>query len=598
MYKVLIVDDEPEIRLGLRLKVDWEELGLCIAGEAANGMEALEQLERDAFDVVMTDMNMPVMDGLSFLDDCRRLYPEIRLIILTGYEDFSYAHAAVRHQARHYLLKPIARDELTEALLKVRGELDREQESHRQSEDMKWRLTQYYREMKEHFLRYLIRGEAGREEALMERAKLFQLEEWGERTVRFMTAGLEQRGQQLNQLNQSGQAGQKSQKVQPNQAEQVGLKSQKEQMNQTDPAERKGQTDQSDQADQSDQTGQTDQIDWQSNRRPEQFSLPFELICRELADGSTGSVQVVRDEHYHGLMHIALLDGEEKPAEFEQKLRDMVYGHLGFVPSIGIGNAVKGFKQWKEGCMSSLVAWNLAEAQARQGERAAEEPFLLPKETVGLIRRLLERGEMEQLVKMIERELKEALSVSRIRFVKAIFQFNLVLEAQAHEAHVPLTGGEQLWLRPEMALNLSTAEKACQFLMKLASSIHDKLQGAEEGAVDTVLEASRQYIAENYMYDLNLTMLAERFNYNSSYFSELFKAKAGKTFIHYLTEVRMAHATRLLEETGLSLWDISELSGFSNASYFSSKFKRMYGLTPSEFRQRLSEKSDNELPKK
>ncbi|MGG4145126.1 response regulator [Paenibacillus algorifonticola] len=583
MYKVLIVDDEPEIRLGLRLKVDWEELGLCIAGEAANGMEALEQLEREAFDVVMTDMNMPVMDGLSFLDECRRLYPEIRLIILTGYEDFSYAHAAVRHQARHYLLKPVARDELTEALLKVRGEMDKEQESHRQSEDMKWRLTQYYREMKEHFLRYLIRGEAGREEALMERAKLFQLEEWGERTVRFMTAGLEQRGQRLDQPNQLNQL---------NQAGQAGQKSQKDQMNQTDPAEQKGQTDLSD------QTGQTDQRDWQTNRRPEQFSLPFELICRELADGSTGSVQVVRDEHYHGLMHIALLDGEEKPAEFEQKLRDMVYGHLGFVPSIGIGNAVKGFKQWKEGCMSSLVAWNLAEAQARQGERAAEEPFLLPKETVDLNRRLLERGEMEQLAKMIERELKEALSVSRIRFVKAIFQFNLVLEAQAHEAQVPLTGGEQLWLRPEMALNLSTAEKACQFLMKLAAAIHDKLQGAEEGAVDTVLEASRQYIAENYMYDLNLTMLAERFNYNSTYFSELFKAKAGKTFIHYLTDVRMAHATRLLEETGLSLWDISELSGFSNASYFSSKFKRMYGLTPSEFRQRLSEKSDNELPKK
>ncbi|ANY66442.1 hypothetical protein BBD42_08195 [Paenibacillus sp. BIHB 4019] len=583
MYKVLIVDDEPEIRLGLRLKVDWEELGLCIAGEAANGMEALEQLERDAFDVVMTDMNMPVMDGLSFLDDCRRLYPEIRLIILTGYEDFSYAHAAVRHQARHYLLKPVARDELTEALLKVRGELDREQESQRQSEDMKWRLTQYYREMKEHFLRYLIRGETGREEALLERAKLFQLEEWGERTVRFMTAGLEQRGQRLNPLIQAEQAGQRSQSEQ---ADQAGQRSQTEQAEQTD------------RTDQTRQPKQADQTAWQTNRRPEQFSLPFELICRELAEGSTGSVQVVRDEHYHGLMHIALLDGEEKPAEFEQKLRDMVYGHLGFVPSIGIGNAVKGFKQWKEGCMSSLVAWNLAEAQARQGERAAEEPFLLPKETVDLIRRLLERGEMEQLVKMIERELKEALSVSRIRFVKAIFQFNLVLEAQAHEAHVPLTGGEQLWLRPEMALNLSTAEKACQFLMQLAASIHDKLQGAEEGAVDTVLEASRQYIAENYMYDLNLTMLAERFNYNSSYFSELFKAKAGKTFIHYLTDVRMGHATRLLEETGLSLWDISELSGFSNASYFSSKFKRMYGLTPSEFRQRLSEKSDNELPKK
>ncbi|SFF35624.1 two-component system, response regulator YesN [Paenibacillus algorifonticola] len=554
MYKVLIVDDEPEIRLGLRLKVDWEELGLRIAGEAANGTEALEQLEREVFDVVITDMNMPVMDGLSFLDNCRKLYPEIRLIILTGYEDFNYAHAAVRHQARHYLLKPVARDELTEALLKVRQELDKEQESYRQSADMKWRLTQYYQEMKEHFLRHLIRGEAGREDTLVERARLFQLEEWGERTVRFMTAGLQALGQQPV----------RQEDTQPGQ-----------------------------------QTHQrTDQKTDRQTRQPEQFSLAFELICRELAEGFAGSLQAIRDEHYYGLMHVVLLDEEAESVEFEQKLRDIVSGHLGFKPSIGIGNAVKGFQQWREGCMSSLVAWNMAEAQIRQGERATAEPFLLPKETADLIRRLLERGEMEQLVKMLERELKEALSVSRIRFVKAIFQLNLILEAQAHEAHVPIIGGEQLWVRPEMALNFSTAEKACHYLMKLAAAIHDKLQGAEEDADYSVMEASRQYIEENYMYDLNLTMLSEKFNYNSSYFSELFKAKSGKTFIQYLTDVRMAHAIRLLRETGLSLWDISELTGFSNASYFSSKFKRIYGMNPSEFRQRHPEKSDNEFPKK
>lgn len=66
MYSVLIVDDEPEIRLGLKLKVDWESLGLNIAGEAGNGAEAMEWLTQHPADVVITDMNMPVMNGVSF----------------------------------------------------------------------------------------------------------------------------------------------------------------------------------------------------------------------------------------------------------------------------------------------------------------------------------------------------------------------------------------------------------------------------------------------------------------------------------------------------------------------------------------------------
>ncbi|MNL69635.1 HTH-type transcriptional regulator YesS [compost metagenome] len=100
------------------------------------------------------------------------------------------------------------------------------------------------------------------------------------------------------------------------------------------------------------------------------------------------------------------------------------------------------------------------------------------------------------------------------------------------------------------------------------------------------------------MYDLHLTMLAERFNYNSSYFSELFKAKFGKAFIQYVTEVRMAQAVHLLEETSLNLWDIAELTGFSNASYFSSKFKKIYGMAPSDFRLQSPEKFNSEKPKK
>ncbi|CAM4107889.1 response regulator [Paenibacillus alkaliterrae] len=531
MYKVLIVDDEPEIRQGLRLKADWDELGLRIAGEASNGMEAMEQLENEAFDIVITDMNMPVMDGMSFLNECRKLYPELRLIVITGYEDFGYAHAAVRHQARDYLLKPVARDELTEALFKVKSELDKEFESYKQAEDIKWRLSQYYKEMKEHFLVRAVKGEMEREDIFSERARLFQLEELNTQSVRFITAGLRERENSIE-------------------------------------------------------------------RSPDKFRLPFELICRELAGDFPGSPQAFRDAAYPGLMHIVLQDADAKPEEFERKLQSIVKENIGFEPSIGIGQSVTGFNHWKDGYMSSLLAWNIEEANFRQGDRIGEEPSLLPEDTGKLIHRLLQRGEMEQLAQTIERELQEAFAVSRIRFVKTIFQFNLMLEELAYESNVSLEGGEQLWVRPETALDLSTVAKASRYLLSLAVKIHDKLQSGAEDTDYSSIQASQQYIDVNYMYDINLTMLAEKFNYNPSYFSELFKAKVGKTFIQYLTEVRMAHATHLLRSTALSLWDISGLTGFSNASYFSSKFKRMYGMTPSDYRLRQPEKNDSEFPKK
>ncbi|CAM3844941.1 response regulator [Cohnella lubricantis] len=275
MYRVLIVDDEPEIRLGLRLKIDAEQLSLELAGEAGNGIEALKLLEEKSFDIVLTDMSMPAMDGVRFMEACRSRYPEARLIVITGYEDFQYARAALRHQAIDYLLKPVARDELAAALRRAASELDARK-------------------------------------AMLDTRTLTQ--------------------QELVQLY-AGQAAR------------------------------------------------------QRNNEPE--------------------------------------DGEL-----------------------------------------------------------------------------------------------------------------------------------------------------------------------------SLIEAVRRYIDDNYMSDLNLTEIAERFNYNPSYFSEMFKNKVGRTFIQYLTDARMAQAVRLLEGTQLNLWDIAELTGFSNASYFSSKFKKRFGMTPSDYRQKASGKFDNEVPKK
>lgn len=93
MYNVLIADDEIEVREGLKLKVDWHGMGFVITGEASNGTEADELLKSEHFDLLITDMNMPVMDGVRLLDVCRSYNPSIQIVIITGYEDFQYARA-------------------------------------------------------------------------------------------------------------------------------------------------------------------------------------------------------------------------------------------------------------------------------------------------------------------------------------------------------------------------------------------------------------------------------------------------------------------------------------------------------------------------
>ncbi|SFM02801.1 two-component system, response regulator YesN [Paenibacillus sp. 1_12] len=540
MYRVMIVDDEPEIRLGLKLKADWDSLGLAVVAEASNGIEALERLAAEAIDLVITDMNMPVMNGISFLESSHEQYPGLKIIVITGYEDFHYARAAVRNQARDYLLKPVAQDELMAALSKVTQELNEERSLQNEQAEVRWRLSQYYIEMKEHFIVHLVKEELKRGQAEQERAELFLLREWNERIVRFLTVGFRER--------------------------------------KTGPV------------------GPTNQDD---KRTPDKLRLPFEMICQEFAQLHTSQPQVFRDPNYPGLMHFIIDHDDDAAASFVEELRNSIAGYLSFEPSISIGQTTRGFNKWKEGYMSSLIAWNLLNSEiGGTAKEYGDGRPALTEDVAKIIQRQLARGELELFTQTVHKELTEAFVESQVQFVKLVLQLYLLLDSMAYTAGVQLDTGEQLWVRPDMVLALDTIDKAQSFLAHLGEKIDHKTKADMEDPEQSMIQAALQFIDSNYMYEINLTMLADRFSYNSSYFSELFKSKVGKTFIQYVTEVRMAQAMRLLVDTPLSLWDIAELTGFSNASYFSSKFKRMYGMTPSDFRQSPPEKFNNELPKK
>lgn len=118
-YRIMLVDDEEEIREGIREKVDWNYCGFDLVAEAANGQEAWEMAKTSNPDVVITDIRMPFMSGLELCQNLRNLFPDICLVILSGYDDFEYAQKAIQANVEEYILKPVNFVEFTALLGRI-----------------------------------------------------------------------------------------------------------------------------------------------------------------------------------------------------------------------------------------------------------------------------------------------------------------------------------------------------------------------------------------------------------------------------------------------------------------------------------------------
>ena len=126
MMKVFLVDDEIAIRENLRNSFAWEENGFQLVGEAPDGEMALPMIRDLNPDILLTDIRMPFMDGMALAGKVRRTMPWVGIIILSGYDDFSYARQAIALGVREYLLKPVTAGELKDALTRIAEALHEE----------------------------------------------------------------------------------------------------------------------------------------------------------------------------------------------------------------------------------------------------------------------------------------------------------------------------------------------------------------------------------------------------------------------------------------------------------------------------------------
>ena len=119
MYTIVFADDEEEVRQAIIQKVAWNDIGYEFVGEAGNGAEALELVEKLRPDVLLTDIQMPFISGIELARQVREIHPSTQIVFLSGHDDFTYAQKAIQYNIISYLLKPISAAELTEELAKM-----------------------------------------------------------------------------------------------------------------------------------------------------------------------------------------------------------------------------------------------------------------------------------------------------------------------------------------------------------------------------------------------------------------------------------------------------------------------------------------------
>lgn len=166
MIKMMIVEDEKILRDGICKVGNWAEHHIEICAVAENGQEALEKMESCVPDIILTDVVMPVMNGIELTKQVRMKFPDIRVILLSGHEEFEYVKKAIEYQAYNYLLKPVRIERLVEVVSEVRDKIVNDRKKLEEEEKLRKKLDQSLPILREHYMNQLLNGRENNEEKI------------------------------------------------------------------------------------------------------------------------------------------------------------------------------------------------------------------------------------------------------------------------------------------------------------------------------------------------------------------------------------------------------------------------------------------------
>lgn len=538
MIKILIVDDEVLIRKGMKKILSRLGTGFVVAGEAANGLEALELIKQEVPDVVITDVKMPFMDGLELVDRLEDSYPAVKKVILSGYSEFNYVRDAMKHGAVDYLLKPVDDEELANLLKKLERDILREEDRRKNEINTKVKLQESLPLLKEEFIRKLIKGEPTSGGELKKRLEYFNLNPAPGKFV-IIVASIDNYRYLAENLG----------------IEDVKLK-----------------------------------IFAMRNIAEEIIAKYAPIIY--FMDGSNFIAAVSVPEK-----------GDSSAEEIAKELYDNLLRFSGFRFTMCTGLMV-------DYIADLSLSYEDALQKLKYRFYYEKSTYITSNDINAMQKCTASRDMLDNCIEKFTSRLKNCIEVANHKLItKIIEELCLMFKefklepADAKKALSDICVKLQMWI-PEFDKSLSEIY-GYDFTFTKALDMYDTLDELKNYLVEAFekamlnmaefrkrkdrksVEIIKEYIQKHYNEDVNLNKIVEVTFLSSCYVSDLFKNKTGENIIDYLTRVRIEKAKTLLKDVKIKTYEVSQMVGYEDATYFSKVFKKVVGVSPTEYRNMI-----------
>lgn len=535
MFKVFLVDDESIARDGLRENIMWQQQGFQLVGEAGDGEKALPLIRKLKPDVLITDIKMPFMDGLALARIVRHEFPKIKIVIITGYNDFEFARQAIQIGVEQYLLKPVNRSIMQKALQEVRRKIELEQSQEEDLEKFREDMLEYEQFSKRNFFEKIFEGQLSVQE-IYEEAQEYSLEMDADGYNLAMVSLWEKRD--------SGKGLQDPRLL----------------------------------------AGKREELTRYFQRYPEYLIFRWSIHTYGiLIKGEEEQMEGLKVRCQENIVRIC--SGHDTELEWCCAVGDPV-GRLSLLPQVYYQvNHMMSYRFLMPG-QHILTMEAMHMAPAREGDGALEGVDLA-KTDPEIIRQFLAHGKEEEVDGFVDGYLES----QRYALGSRMFRDYLVLSIRFTTAsYVERLGYSQKELLEDtyaskmqgLSLGAKDLKPYMKELLRKAIQMADEMPDSRS---KRMIKKAMGYIDGHYKEEsISLNEVAAAVEVSANYFSAVFRQEMGMTFTEYLTQKRMEKAKQLLRQTERHSGAIAAEVGFKDPHYFSFVFKKTQGCTPREYR--------------
>lgn len=529
--KVLILDDEYIILDGL-CSFPWENYGCCVVGSAGDGAEGLDLAKQYQPDIVLTDIKMPVMDGLRFARHVKNIYPDTEIIFLTGYDNFAYAQQAVRIGVVEYLLKPVNFREMHAVIEKVCTRVREKRRYKKDYSELRKKFQQTLPLVKSKLISDLIYGRLKDHREMEERMNLLNMQ-----VDKYVLV----------------YARVKTPEEYPTKELEPGL-----------------------------------------------FDFVVCNICEESLKDC--SLQVYSEMDTLGYCFIVVFSRNmaEKDCihhcvraceEIRKNVNKVIQTDISFgISTVQTDVYVMNlcYKQGVEACESNVYMGD--ETSVLEYSDVADVQTNTWNITEGEKKRLfseIAQGNVETAKSFVAEIFAACTDLENMRYV-AMELLVGCFQYMGHESAVFHTNMEKNTLLPdtiEKMYSCHTRKDLLETLKKALSFMADKRKGEQINRKQRTAQNILDYIELHYAEDISLDMLSDYFKISKTYITRLLKNNAGKSFLEILLDIRMTKAEQLIDENRFKVYEVAEMVGYHDLSYFIRAFKKKYGVTPNVYKR-------------